>query len=117
MTAETIAKALGGRKAGAAWMARCPAHDDHRPSFSIGDGRRQPVVFRCHAGCSPAEVISALRGLNLWPEKRERETRFDDQEVARKRHAEEHIPQPGEADDGEGKRQRAPASDRRVRAA
>ncbi len=29
MTAETIAKALGGRKAGATWMASCLAHDDH----------------------------------------------------------------------------------------
>jgi putative DNA primase/helicase len=28
MTAETIAKALGGRKEGGAWMARCPAHDN-----------------------------------------------------------------------------------------
>ena len=28
MTAETIAKALGGRKAGGGWTARCPAHDD-----------------------------------------------------------------------------------------
>ena len=28
VTAETIAKALGGRKTGGGWMARCPAHDD-----------------------------------------------------------------------------------------
>ena len=34
-TAETIAKALGGRKAGGDWTARCPAHDDRRPSLSI----------------------------------------------------------------------------------
>ena len=33
--AETIAKALGGRKAGGDWTARCPAHDDRRPSLSI----------------------------------------------------------------------------------
>ena len=37
MTAETIAKALGGRKAGSGWTARCPAHDDHTPSLSIRD--------------------------------------------------------------------------------
>jgi hypothetical protein len=28
MNAETVAKALGGRKVGGGWMARCPAHDD-----------------------------------------------------------------------------------------
>ena len=35
MTAETIVRALGGRKAGLGWMARCPAHDDREPSLSI----------------------------------------------------------------------------------
>jgi hypothetical protein len=30
MTAETIAEALGGRRFGTGWMARCPAHDDRR---------------------------------------------------------------------------------------
>ena len=37
MTAEAIAKALGGRKAGGGWTARCPAHDDRTPSLSIQD--------------------------------------------------------------------------------
>jgi hypothetical protein len=27
-TAETIAKALGGRKAGGGWTAHCPAHGE-----------------------------------------------------------------------------------------
>ena len=35
MTAETIAKAVGGRKAGGGWTARCPAHDDQTSSLSI----------------------------------------------------------------------------------
>jgi putative DNA primase/helicase len=38
MSAEAIAKALGGRKAGGAWMAHCPAHDDREPSLTIRDG-------------------------------------------------------------------------------
>ena len=42
MTAETIAKALGGRKAGGGWMARCPAHDDRDAEpFDPRRGRRQ----------------------------------------------------------------------------
>ena len=37
MTAESIAKALGGHKAGGCLMARCPAHDDREPSLSLRD--------------------------------------------------------------------------------
>lgn len=62
MTVTTIAKALGGRKAGAAWMARCPAHDDREPSLSIADGDDGKVLVRCHAGCEQHRVIAALGG-------------------------------------------------------
>ena len=50
MKAETIAKALGGRKIGQGWTARCPAHDDRDPSLSIRDAGGK-VLVRCHAGC------------------------------------------------------------------
>jgi hypothetical protein len=66
MTAEIIAKVLGGRKTGATWMAPCPAHDDHEPSLSVRDGRDGRVLVRCHAGCSQQEVIEALRARGLW---------------------------------------------------
>jgi hypothetical protein len=46
MTAEAIAKALGGRKAGAAWMAKCPAHKDREPSLSIKDADCGKVLVR-----------------------------------------------------------------------
>jgi putative DNA primase/helicase len=68
MNAETIAKALGGRKAGGAWMARCPAHDDRTPSLSIRDADDNKVLVRCHAGCNQERVIAALRGRGLWAE-------------------------------------------------
>jgi putative DNA primase/helicase len=67
-TAETIAKALGGRKAGGGWTARCPAHDDHTPSLSIRDAEENKVLVRCHAGCDQERVIAALRGRGLWAE-------------------------------------------------
>ena len=35
MTAETMARALGGRKAGMGWMAQCTAHGDREQSLSI----------------------------------------------------------------------------------
>ena len=67
MTAETIAKALGGRKAGGGWTARCPAHDDRTPSLSIREADNK-VLVRCHAGCDQQRVISALRTRGLWTE-------------------------------------------------
>ena len=68
MKAETIAKALGGRKAGGGWTARCPAHNDHEPSLSIRDGDGGKVLVRCHAGCDQTQVIAALRSRGLWSE-------------------------------------------------
>jgi len=66
MSAATIAKALGGRKAGIAWIARCPAHDDRDPSLSIADGDHGKVLVRCHAGCEQHRVIAALRAHGIW---------------------------------------------------
>lgn len=66
MTAEAIAKALGGYRVGATWMARCPAHDDSSPSLAISRGRHGMVLVRCHAGCDQREVIAALSERGLW---------------------------------------------------
>ncbi len=66
MTAETIAKALGGHRAGATWMARCPAHDDSSPSLAISAGSNGKVLVRCHAGCHQRDVIAALIERGLW---------------------------------------------------
>ena len=68
MTAESIAKALGGRKTGSGWVARCPAHDDRKPSLAISNTDDGKVLVRCHAGCNQARVIAALRSLGLWGE-------------------------------------------------
>jgi hypothetical protein len=61
MTAEDIAKVLGGRRAGPGWMARCPAHNDGEPRLSIHQAVM--VLVRCHAGCEQARVITALGSL------------------------------------------------------
>jgi putative DNA primase/helicase len=68
MKAETIAKALHGRKSGGGWMARCPAHDDREPSLSIRDASEGRVLVRCHAGCDQKQVIAVLRSRRLWEE-------------------------------------------------
>jgi putative DNA primase/helicase len=69
MNAETIAKVLGGRKAGGAWMACCPVHEDREPSLSITDGKGGKVLVRCHAGCDQHQVIAALRSRGIWETK------------------------------------------------
>ena len=68
MNAENIATALGGRKAGSGWMARCPTHDDREPSLSIRDADDGKVLLRCHAGCDQERVIATLRSRGLWTE-------------------------------------------------
>jgi hypothetical protein len=66
MTAETIARALGGHGAGLRWMARCPAHEDRTPSLSISAGKNGKVLVRCHAGCDQRDLIAALQERGLW---------------------------------------------------
>jgi len=56
VNAEMIARALGGRKTGGGWTARCPAHDDCTPSLSIRDADGGGMVMRCHAGCDQDRV-------------------------------------------------------------
>jgi putative DNA primase/helicase len=66
ITAETIARHLGGRKVGAVWMARCPAHDDRDPSLAIADAVNGKVLVYCHAGCDQRDVIAALQARDAW---------------------------------------------------
>src|SRR5690349_310102 len=42
------------------WLACCPAHEDRRPSLSIGRGNDGRALLNCHAGCKPAEVAYAV---------------------------------------------------------
>ena len=66
MNAAEIAQALGGRRCSGGWIARCPAHNDHNPSFSIQEAPDGRVLLYCHAGCGQAEVIHALQDQGLW---------------------------------------------------
>ncbi len=66
MRAESIARALGGRKAGSGWSARCPAHDDRTPSLSLRETGEGKVLVRCHAGCDQDQVIAQLKASGLW---------------------------------------------------
>jgi hypothetical protein len=68
MNAETIAKALGGRRTGGGWTARCPAHKDRTPSLSIRNADDAKVLVHCYAGCDQNQVIATLRARRLWPQ-------------------------------------------------
>jgi len=65
MNAADLAHALGGKRAGRQWVARCPAHDDKTPSLIIFDGKEQ-VQVRCLAGCTPTEIIKVLAATGRW---------------------------------------------------
>jgi putative DNA primase/helicase len=71
VTSADLAHALGGRKSGSGWMARCPSHDDRNPSLSIAE-KDGNVLICCHAGCAQDDVIAELRARGLW-EPRERQ--------------------------------------------
>lgn len=40
--------------------ARCPNHDDRRPSLSVSEANDQKVLLHCHTGCEPSEIVAAL---------------------------------------------------------
>lgn len=41
------------------WEARCPSHEDHRASLSIGLGDDGRILLHCHAGCDLARILEA----------------------------------------------------------
>jgi putative DNA primase/helicase len=47
-------------RGGLEFAARCPAHDDERPSLSVSWGDKSAVVLYCHAGCEQDDVVKAL---------------------------------------------------------
>ena len=54
------------RKNGSHWQARCPSHEDAKPSLSISPGKKRPFVLKCHAGCEYNAIVAAL-GLRNSP--------------------------------------------------
>jgi hypothetical protein len=59
MSAADLARQLQAKRAGSGWQARCPAHDDHRASLSIGEGEGGRLLLKCFAGCDFASIIKA----------------------------------------------------------
>ena len=60
MRAKSLTNQFGGRWHGSYGTARCPAHDDRRPSLSLKDGDSGRLLLFCHAGCSYQEIVAAI---------------------------------------------------------
>jgi hypothetical protein len=50
----------GARKQGRQWQAKCPAHQDQKPSLSISEGKDGRILVKCQAGCGTESVCAAL---------------------------------------------------------
>ena len=58
---ELLTRLDGVKRSGdGGFVARCPAHDDHRQSLSLGEGEDGRVLVSCHAGCDVETVCGAL---------------------------------------------------------
>src|SRR6266404_2701849 len=57
---ENLVLRLSARRSGKGWLAKCPAHDDRKPSLSINEGADGCVLIKCHAGCSTNDVLAEL---------------------------------------------------------
>lgn len=62
--ARNLVERLGGRWSANGGMCHCPAHGDRRPSLSIRPGRSR-LLLHCFAGCSAADILSALQAAGL----------------------------------------------------
>jgi putative DNA primase/helicase len=72
-SAETIAHALGLRRAGCEYTGKCPSCG-YKTGFSIADRKGGLPLVYCHAGgCSQQDLIKALRKAGLRPDGRDRE--------------------------------------------
>jgi hypothetical protein len=60
MTTSEIAHRLNAQTRGSRFLARCPAHDDRRPSLSLREGSGGRTLLHCFAGCSAEEIVAAL---------------------------------------------------------
>lgn len=77
---ETVLAHLEGvKKNDNGYQARCPAHEDHKPSLSVTEGEDGRALVHCHAGCEPEAVLAALHleARDLFAEEKQAEADAD----------------------------------------
>ncbi len=57
---ENLVSLLKAKRSGKGWEAKCPAHEDHKPSLGINEGADGRALIKCHAGCSTDAVLRAI---------------------------------------------------------
>lgn len=60
MLPEFVTHLKGIERHGNQYMAKCPAHEDHKASLSVSSGDDGRILLYCHAGCSFEQVIEAM---------------------------------------------------------
>lgn len=75
------------------WIARCPAHEDKRPSLSIKEVEDGIILINCWAGCSAYEIVSSLgmRLADLFPSRNHTGKPLSSQERKRYGQAEDAL--------------------------
>ena len=61
---ELLPRLSGVRKGWSGYVARCPCHDDKKPSLSLHEDSGR-ILIHCHAGCRTADILQALGGLRF----------------------------------------------------
>jgi hypothetical protein len=62
-TDEVLARLKGVTGRGPTWQARCPAHDDRKPSLTVTDAGDK-TLLHCKGGCSTESIVSTM-GLTM----------------------------------------------------
>jgi hypothetical protein len=61
VNAAQLANILRARRYGPGWwMAKCPGHDDRKPSLSIREGRNGRVILHDFGGCPPQKILETV---------------------------------------------------------
>lgn len=61
---EFLCRLQGVRGSQGHFYARCPAHGDRHASLSVRSGEEGRILVKCHAQCSPQQIVAAL-GLTM----------------------------------------------------
>ncbi len=61
---DFVSRLKCAKKNGMGWMAKCPAHDDRKPSLSVSTGTDGRVLIHCHSGCAAEAIVGAM-GLKM----------------------------------------------------
>ena len=57
---DVVARLEGVKRSGKAFVAKCPAHEDHRQSLGVSEGNDGRVLLKCYAGCDTVAVCGAM---------------------------------------------------------